>query len=617
MPKIPRLSLPESLRARLAAVFGIDLRTLALFRAALGAVLFADLALRLADLRSFYTDWGVMPRDAAIAFNGPYRISLHLANGTAGFALLMFLVEMLAAAALVLGWRARIAALLCFVLHGSLLNRDQMVLLGGDLLLVCLLFWAMFLPLGARWSVDAALARRPPPQKNQHLSWASAALLIQVMSVYFFSGYLKTGREWWPDGTAVDYALQLDQYALPLGVWLRENFPWLTTALTYFVFFMQRWGSLLMFFPLFNAPLRFVLTLLFMAMHVGFLFTLALGTFPFVSLASLTALDGGWIWERLDARAQRRERRIGPHALRIYYDRDCGFCQKMCLLFKTFLILPRAEIAPAQDYPRARTLLEANYSWVIIDHDDRAWLKWPAYVLLLRRSPLFGWLGRLLQGSALVRPGNAVYDFVGRNRGFFGWLSARLLPLREVEFDSSRLTQWLAGLMLFVVLSWNFCTLGWLPRPYYAFLTPPFFLARIDQLWDMFAPFPSKEDGWFVLPAELDDGREIDLLHPERGAVSYDKPRSIAAEHRSIRWHKYHERIWSAQFAGQRANYSRWLCRSWNDGHRGGELLRTFKIVFMLEMSVPRGQTPSIEQRVIWRWDCFGNPNLKADSSGR
>jgi len=271
-------------------------------------------------------------------------------------------------------------------------------------------------------------------------------------------------------------------------------------------------------------------------------------------------------------------------------------------------VLPRAQVAPAQDDPRAKALLEANYSWVIIDHDDHAYLKWPAFVVLLRRSPLFAWLGRLLGASLFVRPGNAVYDFVGRHRGAFGKLSGALLPFREVRFETARAWQWLAGFMTIAVLAWNLCSIRVLPNWLYAQLTPPFYLLRIDQLWDMFAPFPAKEDGWFVFPGELMDGTEVDVLHPERAGVSYDKPRYISQEWPNIRWHKYLERIWAAQFASQRLYYGRYLCREWNSTHAPPKQLATYKMIYMLEMSVPIGQTPTVEQRVLWRHECFAQP---------
>lgn len=604
---MPRL--PEFARAAIDRVFGIDLRTLALFRACLGAVMFADLCMRLVDLRTFYTDGGVMPRDWTMQVNGLWRLSLHLVNGETWFALVLIGAQMLAALALMFGWRARWAALIAFVLQGSLLNRNPLVLIGGDILLNCLLFWAMFLPIGARWSVDAALSQKPMTE-TRHLSWAGAGLLLQVLSVYFFSAILKSGREWWPEGTAVDYALQIDQYATWLGLWLR-GFPAVTHALSLYVWWLELLGPLLVLSPVLTRPLRFVIMLMLMTMHVGFLLCLKLGPFPFISLSSLTVLMGGWLWDLLDQRDQRAEARAGSLPLRIYYDRDCGFCLKSVLLMRTFLVLPRVQIAPAQDHPRADALMQANYSWVVIDHDDRAHLKWPAFVALLRRSPLFAGLGWLLSPGSLrggwaVRPGNAVYDFVGRHRAAFGRFSASLLPFHERRFTAGPVADGFATLMVVMVLAWNFCSIHWLPNRLYAALTPPFRALRVDQLWDMFAPFPSKEDGWFVLPAQLVDGRELDLLHPERSSVSYDKPRHVGDEFANIRWHKYLERIWSAQFAQNRLYYGRWLCRTWNEEHTGGEQLRTFKIVYMLEMSVPAGQTPTVEQQVIWRHECFG-----------
>lgn len=598
------MNAPDWLRGKLHEIFGIDLRTLALFRVVLGSVLFCDLVNRLDDVRAFYTDAGTLPRDWMLQVNGLWRIALHAANGETWFAVALLVAEMIAVAMFTLGWRSRGAAFVAFVLNASLLNRNQLVLLGGDILVTCLMFWAMFLPVAARYSVDAALAKAPPPENNRYVSPATAGLLLQVLSVYFFSALLKTGADWWPNGTAVDYALQIDGYTKPLGRWLREFWP-ITHGLSYWVYFLELLGPLLVLSPILNKPLRFAVMAQLMLMHIGFLFCLQIAPFPYISLASLTTLVGGWIWDRAAAMRRRRAAKLGPERLRIYYDRDCGFCLKSVLVLRQLLVLPESEFAPAQDTPRAKALLEANYSWVIIDHDDRAYLKWPAFVILLKRSAVFAPLGRLLGGGWAVPVGNAVYDFVGRNRGGFGTLSARLLPFHDRPLLPGPVLLGLAGFFAAVLLAWNFCTIHWLPNRLYAFLTPPLRVLRIDQYWDMFAPFPSREDGWYVEPAQLVNGQELDLLHPDRGPVSYDKPADVSAEWKNIRWHKYLERLWAASYSSSRLYYGRWLCREWNSTHSGGEQLETFKIIYMLEMSVPRDQTPKVEQVVLWRHECF------------
>ena len=50
----------------LEATYSLDLRSLALFRIALGAVLLGDLIWRARDLTVFYTDFGVLPRAALL-----------------------------------------------------------------------------------------------------------------------------------------------------------------------------------------------------------------------------------------------------------------------------------------------------------------------------------------------------------------------------------------------------------------------------------------------------------------------------------------------------------------------------------------------------------------------
>ena len=66
----------------LRVVFGIDLRTLALFRVLLGFYLLLATLLRMADLSAHYTDAGVMPRDVQLDMLASGSWSLHLFNGT-------------------------------------------------------------------------------------------------------------------------------------------------------------------------------------------------------------------------------------------------------------------------------------------------------------------------------------------------------------------------------------------------------------------------------------------------------------------------------------------------------------------------------------------------------
>ncbi len=591
---------------RLAEMIGIDLRSLALFRVLLGLVLSCVIVGSFGDLAAFWTDGGLMPRDWLVRTDSLWRLSLYLVNGQTWFVALLMLVQLAAALMFALGWRMRTASIVSFVLWVSLVNRNPLVLTGADQLLCCLLFWAMFLPLSARYSVDAALATNPPPADNRHVSWATLGLLLQIASVYLFSGLMKSGREWFPEFTAIYYALSIDRGAWGLAGWLLAH-PSLMKALSAYVWFLELLAAPLLFLPYVLRPLRLAVLVLLALMHIGFLLTLQLGHFPFVCLAMLSVFIGGWLW---DALARRRDARRSGAPLRLYYDRDCAFCFKSCLILRELLLLPQLQIAPAQDSPRARTLLEAKRSWVLIDADDQAHLKWSALTVLMRRSPVFGWLWPLLRRPALARPGDAVYDFVGDHRPALSAVSASLLPQRAVAWDLKPFWHGVAGVFAVLVVIWNLHTVGLLPQASYAAMTPAFRILRLDQLWNLFAPWPNKEDGWWLAPAKLGDGSEIDLLHPSRGAPDYSKAAEQAAGHAGLRWLALHGRLWEEQYADHRRHYADYLCGHWNLHHHDDPARRalSLKLVYMLERTPPPGGTAQLEQVVTLQHQCYATP---------
>jgi hypothetical protein len=73
-------------------------------------------------------------------------------------------------------------------------------------------------------------------------------------------------------------------------------------------------------------------------------------------------------------------------------------------------------------------------------------------------------------------------------------------------------------------------------------------LTRTDQKWDMFAPYPLKDDGWYVIEGTNEDGSMIDLSRyamdgSSRRAVSWEKPATVSATYPTSRWQKYMSRL--------------------------------------------------------------------------
>jgi hypothetical protein len=282
--------------ARVAELFGIDGRSLAAFRIGLGLVLLTDLACRLPDLTAHYTDDGALPRATLPGVS----LSLHLLGGSALFEGALFALAGLFALALLAGLHTRLAAFASWLLLYSLFFRNLLVQDSSDILLRLLLFWGMFLPLGARWSLDARRALQG--KSGPVFSVASVALLLQVAFVYWFAVALKSNDPaWWTEGRAVGYALRNPYYATGLGERLLAHPDWIS-ALTFATLLLEAVGPLLAFCPVFTGPVRTAVVLAFILFHTGLGLCLHLGIFPLACVVAWLAFLPGWFWDRLPRR---------------------------------------------------------------------------------------------------------------------------------------------------------------------------------------------------------------------------------------------------------------------------------------------------------------------------
>jgi hypothetical protein len=271
----------------------VDLRSLGLLRIGLALLLLADLAGRATDLTAHYTDEGVMP----IAAITEPASSFHLLNGSIWFEGALFLVAGLFAVLLLLGYYTRLATFASWALVASLQARNPVVLDSGDTLLRMMLFWGLFLPLGARYSIDGRQSPLARGQGNTFASVASAGLLLQICFVYWFGAALKTDPMWWHQGTAVGYVLSLESWATPLGRSLLA-YPGLVKALTIGTLALEVLGPALAFSPVFTGPLRTAVVLAFILFHTALGLCIKLGLFPFVCIVAWLAFLPPWFWDK-------------------------------------------------------------------------------------------------------------------------------------------------------------------------------------------------------------------------------------------------------------------------------------------------------------------------------
>ena len=288
----------------LSELFALDLRSLGLFRIGIALILLYDLLLRSFELSFFYTDLGATPRE--VLWHSPFPmgvvwwISPHMLSGSFAWQAFLFILSALFGVALLLGYRTSWAvAISWFLLMGSQ-ARQPMILQGNDVLLRCALFWSIFVPLGARFSLDSLSKTATTYHSNRILSWGTAAIILQLSLVYFNAGIPKVSYEWRGDFNALYYVLNMDYFTNPFGYWLLQ-YPAILVLLTKATLLLEVSVPFLLLMPLGNAYLRLILFAIIVGFHLGIYLCMDVGLFSFMCIAYWLVVLPSLFWDKLTA----------------------------------------------------------------------------------------------------------------------------------------------------------------------------------------------------------------------------------------------------------------------------------------------------------------------------
>ena len=258
-------------------------RVAALFRIVFcAAILFARWA-NLADVELFYADTGLVPNEmlSEVQKQSRFWSVLHVVGSPAGVEAMYWLYAGLAAMVL-FGCFTRPASVLLFVVAVSFRWRNPMITNSGDQVLICALFWLMFLDSGHSWSFDSWWRRhRGLAARAWNGCLAQRGLQFQLCLIYFGSTFYKLGDADWQRGDVMFYVAGL-VYDWPVSWIALMDHPILYKGLT--------WGTLLweFTFPVLAWFRRFR----YVMVIVGLVFHGIIGTsmgLPFFSL-HMTAL---------------------------------------------------------------------------------------------------------------------------------------------------------------------------------------------------------------------------------------------------------------------------------------------------------------------------------------
>lgn len=268
-----------------------SLYSLALFRIILGVSLLYNLIIiRLPYVKEFYGKNTLIPKKMMIEMNGVYSFSILNIIQSDGFAYLLIWVTILAAIFFTIGYKTKIAGVVSLFGFWSLLQAGSKFAFGFDLYTFQVLFWGIFLPLGAELSVDSRMTKS---FKKPSLS-ISLVLLIQITCIYFFTGLAKYGITW-QNGTAIKAMLSDSFSVTPLSK-IMINQTFLTKALTYFTLIFEILSPIMIFAKFKNQILRYLLIIILLGFHLTIFSMYNVANFSITGIAVAIFLIPNGFW---------------------------------------------------------------------------------------------------------------------------------------------------------------------------------------------------------------------------------------------------------------------------------------------------------------------------------
>ena len=323
---------------------GIDTRALAAFRMLTGLLIVGDVISRARNFSFYYTDDGVLSASLTqrLTSDGAFSVFYYTTDPTvmAG----IFVVTALVGVVLTLGYQTRVMTVVAFLLVISFDHQNPLVTSYADVLFRLLLFWAIFLPLGERWSIDALLAAtessedeteaRSGDESGEHVDergervderdrasaesgprrmvvgLASAAILTQMITMYVVNGIHKARSDMWGTTDVAPLVLGINEMTFLLGDFMRQ-FPTLLGygGVLWYYMMLTAWALVLL-----RGKARIAFVALFVGGHMSFAVTVRIGAFAYVALAGLLLFLPPSFWDVVETRGRQIWRSLAARA---------------------------------------------------------------------------------------------------------------------------------------------------------------------------------------------------------------------------------------------------------------------------------------------------------------
>lgn len=539
-----------------------DPRTLGLLRIVLGFLLTADSIRHWKEARYFYSNSGVLTNHYLLfkPFSG-HNLTLWNAFSTEGEVHVIFALATLCYFLYMIGYRTRLFAILSLVMVTSQDNRLILVENGGYVVVNLLTAWAVFMPTGRRFSVDALLRSyrehkektwgdlntrfRPADKFEEHVSAIYLLATVNIAIIYFFNVVNKSGQIW-RSGLTVHYVLHLDRMVTGIAVFFREIMPlWLTRGISWVVLAVEALICVWILSPSGRRYTRPLAMVCMHALHGAFGIMFRLGPFSWFMICWSYLLPRPENWADLET-WYRKKARPGT----VILDRGSPLAFALGRLLARLDGLDLLTFEPSPEGEGSPPLLAVRTAGGLTLTGVDAWravaraLPGGRFFRVFLVLGTFGLLGPVLRLLESRREG--VARFFGLRLSAEG---APEIPVRTAFKDrlaSARVTAretliaYLATCAFFQVMAENKCFPPQLKPKIPPYMAATVAYPRMFQGWGMFAANPITDDGSLSIDAITIDGRHIDPFTGEAPDLNLLDARGLGLNQI---WQDYFNRI--------------------------------------------------------------------------
>jgi hypothetical protein len=115
----------------------------------------------------------------------------------------LYILFAIAAFFLLIGFRSRLSALVCLLIHMMVFDGYNLTTFGFDAFLFSLLFYTLMFPVHKVYAVDALTSNKDNYIDPKELNLYLKIMQIHLCIVYFTAGISNYGRQEWMDGTII------------------------------------------------------------------------------------------------------------------------------------------------------------------------------------------------------------------------------------------------------------------------------------------------------------------------------------------------------------------------------------------------------------------------------